>query len=226
MPQNISKFSLLAAVMLVSILLGIGLFIPTGTLIWFEAWIYLIIFFTFFATVVLYFSKHDPELLQKRANPEFIEKLDIVVMLLMGFGFFPTFVIPGFERKFKWSNAPILVEIIGFIGLIGGLIIIFLVMKDNTFLSKTIEIRSDRGHKVITTGPYKIVHHPMYSGFTIFIVCYYLALGSLYSLMPSTLGVTGLVIRTILEDRLLQEELEGYNEYAQKTRKKLIPFIW
>jgi len=226
MAKEISKSSLMVIVLMVTTFLGIGLFIPAGTIFWLEAWIYLIIFLTFFTVVVLYFSKHDPELLQKRAKPKFKEKWDKIVMVLMFFGFFPTFIIPGFEKKYGWSNVPFFVEVIGFIVLSLGLLIIFLVMKENTFLSKAIEIQKERGHTVITTGPYRIVRHPMYFGFILFIVFYCLALGSLFSLIPSALGVVGIVIRTILEDRMLHKELEGYTEYAQKTKKKLIPLIW
>ncbi|MFX0059547.1 MAG: methyltransferase family protein [Candidatus Hodarchaeota archaeon] len=226
MPKKISKSILIILVVLVTAFLGLGLFLPFGSFLWLEAWIYLGIFFTFFTTYILYFSKHDPEMLQRRAKPQFKEKWDKVVMVFMGFGFFPTFIIPGFEKKYSWSNLPFLIEIIGFIGLSLGLIIIFLVMKENTFLSKAIEIQKDRGHTVITTGPYRIVRHPMYLGFILFIVFYCLALGSLYSLIPTALGIVGIVIRTILEDRMLHEELDGYKEYAQRTKKKLIPLIW
>ncbi|MFX0140004.1 MAG: methyltransferase family protein [Candidatus Hodarchaeota archaeon] len=226
MPKQISKTLLLVAVYMVTIFLGLGLFLPAGTLLWLEAWIYLVIFSIFFTIIVLYFSKHDAEMLQKRAKPKFIEKWDKIVMLLMGFGFFPTFIIPGFEKKYRWSFVPFWVEIIGFIILSLGLIIIFLVMKENTFLSKAIEIQEDRGHVVITTGPYRIVRHPMYLGFILFIVFYCIALGSLYSLIPTAFGIIGIVIRTILEDRKLHKELEGYMEYAKKTKKKLIPLIW
>ncbi len=226
MAKKISKPTLLVAVYIVTVFLGVGLFIPAGTFLWLEAWIYLIIFTIFFTVVVLYFSKHDPELLQQRSKPKFREKWDKAVMILMGFGFLPTFIIPGFERKYSWSFVPFWVEIIGFIILSLGLIIIFLVMKENTYLSKAVEIQEERGHTVITTGPYRVVRHPMYLGFTLFIVFYCLALGSLYSLIPTALGVIGLIIRTMLEDRMLHEELDGYKEYAQKTKKKLIPLIW
>ncbi|MFW9970949.1 MAG: methyltransferase family protein [Candidatus Odinarchaeota archaeon] len=226
MPKKLKKSSLLVVVYLFTGFLGFGLFFPAGTILWIEAWVYLIIFSIFFTVVVLYFSKHDPEMLQRRAKPKFKEKWDKLIMSLMGFGFFPTFIIPGFERRFKWTLIPFWIEIIGFIGLSSGLIIIFLVMKENTFLSKSVEIQKDRGHVVITTGPYRIIRHPMYFGFILFIIFYCFALGSLYSLIPSALGIVGLVIRTILEDKKLHEELEGYKEYAQKTRKKLLPLIW
>jgi len=226
MAKEISKPILITLVVLVTAFLGLGLLIPFGNFFWIEAWIYLGIFFTFFTSYILYFGKHDPEMLQKRAKPQFKEKWDKIVMLFMGFGFFPTFIIPGFEKKYSWSNVPLLVEIIGFIGLILGLVIIFLVMKENTFLSKAVEIQKERGHTVITSGPYRIVRHPMYLGFILFIVFYCLALGSLFSLIPAALGIVGIVMRTILEDRMLHEELEGYKEYAQQTKKKLIPLIW
>jgi protein-S-isoprenylcysteine O-methyltransferase Ste14 len=226
MAKKVSVPLLMFLVILVTVFLGLGLFIPYGNFLWLEAWIYLGIFFIFFTTYILYFSKRDPEMLQKRAKPQFREKWDIIVMIFMGFGFFPTFIIPGFEKRFSWSNVPILIEIIGFIGLSVGLILIFLVMKENTFLSKVVEIQKDRGHTVITSGPYRIVRHPMYLGFILFIVFYCLALGSLYSLIPAALGIVGIIIRTVLEDRLLHKELDGYREYAQKTKKKLIPLIW
>lgn len=224
MSKEISKSSSIVAVVMVTIFLGLVLFISAGTFLWIEAWIYLLLFLTFFLVVVLYFSKHDPELLQKRAKPKFKEKWDKIVMVLMGFGFGPVLILPGFDKRFGWSNVPLLVEIIGFVGFSLSLVFLFLVMKANTFLSKAVEIQE--GHKVITTGPYRIVRHPMYSAFILFMVSDCLALGSLYSLIPAAIGVVGLVIRTILEDKLLHEELEGYKEYAQKTKYRLIPLIW
>lgn len=101
-----------------------------------------------------------------------------------------------------------------------GLIITLLVMKENTFLSRNVGIQKDRGHRVIMIWPYKIVRHPMYLGFILFIVFYYLALGSLYSLLPVAIGIVGIIILTILEDRILHNQLKGYREYTQEVKKK------
>ena len=200
------------------------MFIPANDFLWVEAWIVLILFYVLLINNILYFSKHDPDLIQKRSKPEFKEKWDKIVTFFTSIGFIPIFFVPGLDRQFGWSNVPIIVEIIGFIMFIIGFIIIFLTMKENSFLSKAVEIQE--GHTVITTGPYKIVRHPMYLGLIIFMAGWCLALGSLFSLIFVAFIVIGLIIRIVFEDRMLHEELEGYKEYAQKTKKKLIPFIW
>jgi protein-S-isoprenylcysteine O-methyltransferase Ste14 len=99
-------------------------------------------------------------------------------------------------------------------------------MEENTFLSRHVEIQEERGHKVITTGPYRFVRHPMYIGTTILLLALPVALGSLYALIPAALCIIFMIIRTYLEDKTLHEELEGYTEYAQKTKYRLLPGIW
>jgi protein-S-isoprenylcysteine O-methyltransferase Ste14 len=219
---SIGKF--IGGILIVTFFLGLGMFIPANDFLWIEGWIVLILFFVFFLNNILYFSKHDPALLKKRAKPDFTETWDKIVTAITSLGFIPIFLVPGFERQYGWSNVPLIVEIFGFILFILGVVIIFLTMKENSFLSKAVEIQE--GHKVITTGPYKIVRHPMYIGLIIFMIGWCLALGSLFSLIFVALIVIGLVIRINFEDKMLHEELEGYKEYAQKTKKKLIPFIW
>lgn len=219
-----SKGKFIGVVTFATFLLGLGMFIPANDFLWVEAWIVLILFYVLLINNILYFSKHDPDLIQKRSKPEFKEKWDKIVTFFTSIGFIPIFFVPGLDRQFGWSNVPIIVEIIGFIMFIIGFIIIFLTMKENSFLSKAVEIQE--GHTVITTGPYKIVRHPMYLGLIIFMAGWCLALGSLFSLIFVAFIVIGLIIRIVFEDRMLHEELEGYKEYAQKTKKKLIPFIW
>jgi len=99
-------------------------------------------------------------------------------------------------------------------------------MKENTFLSRHVEIQKDRGHKVITTRPYGFVRHPMYIGATILMLCLPVALGSLYALIPAVFFVIFIIIRTVLEDKTLHKELEGYAEYAKKTKYRLLPGVW
>lgn len=219
-----SKGKFIGEVTFATFLLGLGMFIPANDFLWVEAWIILILFYVFFINNILYFSKHDPDLIQKRSKPEFKEKWDKIVTFFTSIGFIPIFFVPGLDRQFGWSNVPIIVEIIGFIMFIIGVIIIFLTMKENSFLSKAVEIQE--GHTVITTGPYKIVRHPMYLGLIIFMAGWCLVLGSLFSLIFVAFIVIGLIIRIVFEDKMLHEELEGYKDYAQKTKKKLIPFIW
>ena len=222
--KEVSKGKFIVVVTFVTFLLGLGMFIPANDFLWVEAWIVLILFYVFFINNILYFSKHDPDLIQKRSKPEFKEKWDKIVTFFTSIGFIPIFFVPGLDRQFGWSNVPIIGKIIGFMAFIMGVIIIFLTMKENSFLSKAVEIQE--GHTVITTGPYKIVRHPMYLGLIIFMVGWCLALGSLFSLIFVALIVIGLIIRIVFEDKMLHAELEGYKEYAQKTKKKLIPFIW
>ena len=221
---DLSKGKFFGVVTFVTFLLGLGMFIPANNFLWVEAWIVLILFYLFFINNILYFSKHDPDLIQKRSKPEFKEKWDKIVTFFTSIGFIPIFFVPGLDRQFGWSNVPIIVEIIGFIAFIIGVIIIFLTMKENSFLSKAVEIQE--GHTVITTGPYKIVRHPMYLGLIIFMTGWCLALESLFSLIFVAFIVIGLISRIVFEDKMLHKELEGYKEYAQKTKKKLIPFIW
>ncbi|MFX1574874.1 MAG: methyltransferase family protein [Promethearchaeota archaeon] len=222
--KEVSKGKFIVIVTFVTFMLGLGMFIPANDFLWVEAWIVLILFYVFFINNILYFSKHDPDLIQKRSKPEFKKKWDKIVTFFTSIGFIPIFFVPGLDRQFGWSNVPLIVELIGFIAFIIGAIIIFLTMKENSYLSKAVEIQ--QGHVVITTGPYKIVRHPMYLGLIIFITGWCLALGSLLSLIFVAFIVIGLIIRIVFEDKLLHEELEGYKEYAQKTKKKLIPFIW
>jgi len=101
-----------------------------------------------------------------------------------------------------------------------------LVSRANTYLSRVIEIQEERGHKVITTGPYRIIRHPMYFSVIILYISHCIALGSLFSLITCAFIVITIILRTIREDKMLHEKLEGYKEYAHKTRYKLIPGIW
>jgi protein-S-isoprenylcysteine O-methyltransferase Ste14 len=114
----------------------------------------------------------------------------------------------------------------GFVGILVSFALIFWVMRENTYLSRVVEIQKDGGHKVIRTGPYRYIRHPMYVGVIVLLFCIPLALGSLWTLIPGTLLTALFVIRTHLEDKTLHTELEGYASYADTVRYRLFPGIW
>lgn len=209
------------------VLFGLALFLTAGTIYWLEGWVYLIIMISFSVTLLIYLKKKDPELLASRAKLFPTKGWDKIITIVSGVFQIGMLIIPGLDAvRFQWSSVPLFVEIIGFVGVVCGVIIIFLVNRENTYLSRIVEIQKDRGHKVITTGPYKIVRHPMYLGVTILYIFQCFALGSLYSLICVAVVIVAIIVRTSKEDKLLHEELEGYKEYASKTRSKLVPKIW
>lgn len=209
------------------IVLGLALFLPAGTIFWLEAWIYLAIFITYSINLMFYLKKNDPELLKSRTKfktevswDKKISSIGAVFMIAM-------YIMPGFDVvRFQWSHIPLYIELVGFIGIILSLLTHFLVIKENTFLSRVVEIQKDRGHKVITTGPYRIIRHPMYLGVIFMYICHCIALGSLYALIPCIGVLITIVLRTYYEDKMLHEQLPGYKEYAEKTRYRLIPGVW
>lgn len=225
MSEKLTYVKLTAAVIAAIFFIGLVIFLPAWTIFWLEGWIYLIIFTIFFFTMVIYFQKNNPGLLKSRMKAKPRERWDIVIMIFLSLAFVSAFIIPGFDAvRFRWSQMHPILEIMGFILLSLSLAIIFLVMRENTFASKA--VRVDQETKVITTGPYKYVRHPMYVGFNLLFISHCFALGSYFSLIPASICVGLLFLRTHFEDKMLHEELEGYNEYAKKTRYRMIPWIW
>ena len=209
------------------IFIALALFLPAGTIFWLQGWIYIIVMITFSTLFITYLTKKDPELLKARAKTKTSESWDKKIGIIGTPFFILMYILPGFEVvRFKWSNLPFYISIIGYIGMIIAIIIFSLVSRENTYLSRVVEIQEDRDHKVITTGPYKIIRHPMYFSVIILYISHCLALRSLFALIPCGVIIITIILRTIREDKMLHEQLEGYKEYAQKTRYKLIPGIW
>lgn len=205
------------------------LFGTAGTFAWPEAWAYIAIQFGWSAGLSVYLWNHDIELLKDRMK--FTKKSakgwdKIMTFASMPF-YVPYLVIPGLDAvRYQWSSVPAWAKVACFIVVIASFMWISWIMKENTYLSRFVEIQEDRGHKVITTGPYKLVRHPMYISAMILMIALPIALGSLYALIPMAFIVVFIVVRTYLEDKTLHKELEGYDEYAQTTKYRLIPGIW
>ena len=154
-------------------------------------------------------------------------KKDIIIMILLIAAFFAYFIVVSLDGgRYYWSTVPLWGKIIGYIGFVIGFIITFLVMKENPFAAKVVRIDKEAGHEVITTGPYAVVRHPMYSGCILWFFSMSIALGSLYGLIPTGFMTILLIVRISYEEKILHEELEGYTEYTKKVKKRLIPWVW
>jgi protein-S-isoprenylcysteine O-methyltransferase Ste14 len=211
------------------IFIGAILFGTAGTFNWPEAWVYITLQFGWSVGLAFYLWNHDIELLKDRMK--FTKKSakgwdKIMTFVSMPF-YVPYLVLPGFDAvRYQWSHVPVWAKVFCFILVGASFLWISWVMKENTYLSRFVEIQEDRGHKVITTGPYKFVRHPMYISALILMIALPIALGSLYALIPMAFIIVFIIIRTYLEDKTLHKELEGYVEYAQKTKFRLLPGIW
>ncbi|UCC19617.1 MAG: isoprenylcysteine carboxylmethyltransferase family protein [Promethearchaeota archaeon] len=167
------------------IFIALALFLPAGTLIWIQGWIYLIIMILFSTSLITYLTKKDPELLKARAKTKATESWDKKLGIIGTPFFILMYILPGFDAvRFRWSKIPLYISIIGFVGMLLAVILFSLVLRENRYLSRVVEIQEERGHRVITTGPYRIVRHPMYFAVIVLYISHCIALGSLFSLIP------------------------------------------
>jgi len=203
-------------------------FVPAGTLKWPEAWILIVFYIVSVLGVIIWLKKNDSELLKERMQRKKDGKTwDRIFIFVYVFFLIIMLCVTGLDAvRFRWSNVHIILKIIGFLGFIPGFILGFWAMRENTYLSDIVRIQKDRGHKVCQTGPYRHVRHPMYIGIIIAMLCFPFALGSFFAVIPAIIIVVLFIIRTVLEDRTLQEELPGYREYTETVRFRLFPGVW
>jgi protein-S-isoprenylcysteine O-methyltransferase Ste14 len=214
----------LAVVVLVK---GLLVFVPAGTLGYWQAWVYLSIFTGASILTTLYLIRHDPALLERRmkggpmAERRPTQKL---IMLGASVGFVGLLVVPALDVRFGWSAMSAGVVLLGDALLIAGFYFIWIVYRENTFTSATIEVAKDQ--KVVSTGPYAVVRHPMYAGGLLYLVAMPLALGSYWGLVVFAVVLLLVLWRLFDEERFLSRNLPGYPEYQQRVRHRLVPFVW
>ncbi len=206
------------------LIMGVMFFLPAGTFNYWEAWIYLLVISVPLVFTVRYLYKRDPELLKRRMRTRETQKTQKWVIALSLFFFVPAFILPGFDKRFGWSNVPSAVVIIADVMVLLGYLIVSFVFRANTYASRVVEV--EKGQKVISTGPYAVVRHPMYSGVTIYYTFSPLALGSHWAVLPALLMIPLLVFRIKGEEQELAANLPGYKEYMAKTKYRLVPGIW
>ena len=223
---NLNAQALLSLVIL-TVVMGLLLFIPAGTIHYWQAWVYLFIFMGASLLTTLYLMKKDPALLNRRmrggptAEKRRTQKL---IVLFTSICFIALLVVPALDHRFRWSAMPLSCVIAGDILVAIGFYFIFLVYKENTFTSATIEVAADQ--RVISTGPYAIVRHPMYASALLYLVGTPLALGSFWGLLALSAMIPFLIWRLYDEESFLAGNLPGYAEYQKTVRHRLIPFIW
>ena len=203
------------------------LFIPAWTLDYWQAWVFLGVFLLPALAVTIYLMKKDPQLLARRvyagptAEKETSQK---IIQCITSLGFMAMLVVPALDHRFHWSCVSFYGVVAGDLLVALGFFIIFLVYKENTFASATIEIYP--GQKVISTGLYALVRHPMYMGGLLFFIGIPLSLGSWRGLFVYLLIMPALIWRIYDEERFLTKNLPGYAEYKNNVKYRLIPFVW
>jgi protein-S-isoprenylcysteine O-methyltransferase Ste14 len=211
----------------VIVVMGLLLFVPAGTIRYWQGWLYLSIFTGASVLTTVYLMRNDPALLERRlrggptAEKRTAQRL---IMLCTSIGFIALLVVPALDQRFGWSNVPLGGISAGDILVALGFYLISLVYRENTFTSATIEIAENQ--KVVSTGPYAIVRHPMYASASLYLVGTPLALGSYWGLVPVVGIMLFMLWRLIDEERFLATNLPGYTEYQKRVRHRIVPFLW
>jgi len=216
---------------LVYLLIPLILFICAWDLGWWQAWVYSLLILAAGIGGRIWAEQRHPGLTAERQNIESIQNAkawDKVLAPLMAVSIsYPIVIVAGLDHRFNWTGEfPLWLSVIGFILIAFGYAFAAWAFAENRFFSSVMRIQTERGHVVCDTGPYRFVRHPGYAGNVLALFGIVLALSSVWTLIPATVATIIAVIRTGLEDRTLQEELAGYQDYAQCVRYRLMPGIY
>src|SRR5580704_13163147 len=206
-----------AGLLFLLIVMAIIIFVPAWTLDYRQAWIFLVVFFVPPLLITIYLMKHVPKLLERRttAGPGAEqERIQNIIQALAGLAFIAIFIVSALDHRFGWSTVPAYVTALGDVLVIFGFYLVFLVFKENTFASGTIEVVAEQ--RVISTGPYALV----------MLVGVPLALGSWWGLLAIIPMIIVLILRLLDEEKFLAKNLAGYRDYQSKVRYHLFPLIW
>lgn len=209
------------------IIMGILLFLPGWTFRYWQAWVFLVVFGVSVFLITLYFLRKDPDLIRSRLKVGPVAEQQTSQKIIQGLAslfFILPFITSSIDHRLGWSNVPVWLVILGNILVAFGLYIVFLVFRENTFTSATIEVQQEQ--RVISTGPYALIRHPMYAGAFIMLLGIPLALGSWWAFLFVFLLFVAIVWRLLDEEKFLSKNLPGYETYRHKVRYRLIPYLW
>ena len=232
MPETKRTFTLKVIVQLLIVVVIMPLLplIISGAWNWLEAWVYAVTAAMGFILSRWLAVKRHPDILQERARSMELQDAkswDRILAPVMGLGSVVILVVAGFDKLYGWTSpfSPI-IKIVAFSVILLGYVLGTWALMENRFFSGVVRIQTDRGHQVVTTGPYRFIRHPGYVGVIWTYLTLPLFLDSLWAFIPALLTLAASILRTALEDKTLQAELPGYKEYAQRTRYRLFPGIW
>jgi protein-S-isoprenylcysteine O-methyltransferase Ste14 len=223
------KSNLILRFSLALIIFAAMLFIPAGSLRFWQGWAFLALVFIPSIFAYLYFYEHDPQLVERRLQSKEKVKEQRLLIRWAKAVFFAALLLPGLDYRWGWSRTylqavPLWLTMVAQALVLGGLLLMAWVMKVNSFAARTIQVEA--GQKVISTGPYRMVRHPLYLGGVVMWLSTPLALGSYFAWPGFALLISFTVFRLLNEEKVLCQELPGYSEYCLRTRFRLVPFIW
>ncbi len=207
-----------------ALVIGALLFVPAGSLRYWNGWLFLAALFVPMMIALVYLYRKDRSLLGKRLTMREKQKEQKIYVKLSLVWFVVSFLVPGFDYRFGWSDVPLWLIVASVTVMIFGYVLFMVVMVQNSFASRVIEIQQNQ--RVIDTGLYSVVRHPMYMAAVIMYTACPLVLGSYYALIPTLLLPALLVYRIRNEEAVLRAGLAGYTEYTERVRYRLIPFVW
>jgi len=205
-------------------IMAAAFFLPAGTLDYWQAWVYMGLLLLPMFLVVTYFLKKDPELLERRMRTKEKEPEQKTIIRLSALLFLAIYLLPGFDRRFGWSSVPLIAVIAADLIVLAAYWRFFRVMRENRYLSRVVEV--EQKQKVIDTGPYALVRHPMYAAIIPLYLFTPLALGSFWAMIPAAFFPLILIARIFNEEKVLSRELAGYRKYARRVKFRLIPGVW
>ena len=217
----------IAGLLFLLLVLALALFASAGTLDFWQAWVYLAVFGACVLVITVYLFARDRRLLESRLNvgpAAETQRSQQVIQGLASLFFLLLFIVPGLDRRFGWSHVSPALSIISDVLVALSLFFVFLVFRENSFTSAIIEISKEQ--RVVSTGPYSIVRHPMYSGAMLLLVFTPIALGSWVGVPLAIPVILVIVARLLAEEKFLAASLRGYEDYRRKVRWRLLPGIW
>lgn len=210
------------------VVMGVALFWSAGRINWWPAWAALLVMAAWVVATGYVILRFNPALLAERLGPRKGAKAwDTVIMSLVGIIQLARYIVAGLDQRYGWTgDFPLALQIAALILSVPGYAVVVWATATNAFFSQIVRIQDERDHKVVSSGPYRYIRHPAYAGVILYELAVPLLLASWWALLLSSLSAALLILRTSLEDRMLQTELPGYVDYSRQVPYRLLPGLW